>query len=124
MAIRIEDSVNGRVNGWPGSEQSQQKIRVVVVDDQRLFRESVAGILSAESFISVVGIAADGLEAVELVRQLQPDVVLMDIEMEGGDGIADFERCCAGGRHVSNLAFGRVSIDGRRDRNARAVLRH
>ena len=60
MATRIEDSVNGRINSWPGSEQSQQKIRIIVVDDQRLFRESVAGVLSTESFIEVVGIAADG----------------------------------------------------------------
>lgn len=88
MAARIEDSVNGRVNGWPGSEQSQQKIRVVVADDQRLFRESVAGILSAEAFIEVVGIAGDGLEAVELVRQLQPDMVLMDVKMPHLDGIS------------------------------------
>ena len=88
MATRIEDSVNGRVNGWPGSEQSQQKIRVVVADDQRLFRESVAGILSTESFIEVIGIASDGLEAIELVRQLQPDVVLMDVKMPHLDGIS------------------------------------
>jgi NarL family two-component system response regulator LiaR len=88
MATRIEDSVNARVNGWPGSEQSQQKIRILVADDQRLFRESVAGILSAESFIEVVGIAGDGLEAIELVRQLQPDIVLMDVKMPHLDGIS------------------------------------
>ena len=88
MATRIEDSVNARVHGWPGSEQSQQKIHVVVADDQRLFRESVASILSAESFIKVVGIAGDGLEAVELVRQLQPDIVLMDVKMPHLDGIS------------------------------------
>jgi len=88
MATRIEDSVNERINGWPVSEQSQQKIRIVVADDQRLFRESVAGILSTESFIEVVGIAGDGLEAVELVCQLQPDIVLMDVKMPHLDGIS------------------------------------
>jgi DNA-binding NarL/FixJ family response regulator len=88
MATRIEDTVNGRVNGWSGNDQSQQKIRVVVADDQRLFRESVARMLSGESFIDVVGIAGDGLEAIELVRQLRPDVILMDVKMPHLDGIS------------------------------------
>ncbi len=88
MATQIEDSVNVHINSWPRSEQNPQKIRIVVADDQRLFRESVAGILSSESFIEVVGIAADGLEAVELVGQLQPDIVLMDVKMPHVDGIS------------------------------------
>src|SRR5690348_15147070 len=88
MAAGIEDSVHRYVNDWAGSEQGQQKIRIVVADDQRLFRESVAGILSTETFIEVVGIAGDGLEAVELVRQLQPDIVLMDVKMPHLDGIS------------------------------------
>jgi DNA-binding NarL/FixJ family response regulator len=88
MAAQIEDSVHRHVNSLPASEQNQQKIRIVIADDQRLFRESVAGILNAESFIEVIGIAGDGLEAVELIRQLQPDVVLMDVKMPHLDGIS------------------------------------
>ncbi|HZO74252.1 MAG TPA: response regulator transcription factor [Ktedonobacteraceae bacterium] len=63
-------------------------IRVLVVDDQRLFRESIAGMLTLEPAFKVVGLAADGAEGVELTRQLLPDVVLMDVKMPQVDGIA------------------------------------
>ncbi|GAA1056286.1 hypothetical protein GCM10017608_27840 [Agromyces luteolus] len=61
--------------------------RVLVVDDQPLIRQAVAALLGAEPTLEVVGEAADGNEALDLVRELRPDVVLMDIRMPGLDGI-------------------------------------
>jgi DNA-binding NarL/FixJ family response regulator len=62
--------------------------RVLLVDDDRLFAESVAVTLGRDGRIDVVGIAADGAEAIDLAEQLEPDLVLMDIAMPGLDGIA------------------------------------
>jgi len=67
-------------------------IRIVVVDDQQLIREGIAAILSMESDIEVLALAADGLSAVTLTEQVRPDVVLMDIRMPGLDGIAATRR--------------------------------
>jgi DNA-binding NarL/FixJ family response regulator len=69
-----------------------QKIKVVIADDQRLFAEALEAILSTDGRISVVGRASDGEEAVAIVRQHQPDVVLMDIAMPVLDGIAATEQ--------------------------------
>jgi DNA-binding NarL/FixJ family response regulator len=62
--------------------------RVLLVDDDRLFAESVAVALGRDGRIDVVGIAADGTEAIDLAERLMPDLVLMDIAMPGLDGIA------------------------------------
>jgi DNA-binding NarL/FixJ family response regulator len=69
-----------------------QKIKVVIADDQRLFAEALEAILSTDGRISVVGRASDGEEAVAIVREHQPDVVLMDIAMPVLDGIAATEQ--------------------------------
>ena len=63
-------------------------ITVLIADDQALLRTGFRMILSAEDDIDVIGEASDGHQAVRLARQLQPDVVLMDIRMPGLDGIA------------------------------------
>lgn len=63
-------------------------IRVLVVDDHPVVRSGLAGMLSVEDDLEVVGEAADGQEAVTLAASLRPDVVLMDLRMPVLDGVA------------------------------------
>jgi DNA-binding NarL/FixJ family response regulator len=62
-------------------------ITVLLVDDQRLVRTGFRSILGSEPDINVVGEASDGVEALQLVRAMTPDVVLMDIRMPHMDGL-------------------------------------
>ncbi|WP_213814996.1 response regulator transcription factor [Glaciihabitans sp. dw_435] len=68
--------------------QPSPTIRVLVADDQAIVRDGLVTILSLLPDIEIVGEAADGEEAVRLVRQLRPDVVLMDLRMPRLDGAA------------------------------------
>ncbi len=70
-------------------------LRVVVVDDSGFFRRRIVEILNADAGIEVVGTAVNGQEAIELVKQLDPDVVTMDIEMPVMDGITAVRRIMA-----------------------------
>ncbi|MBZ4487598.1 response regulator transcription factor [Microbacterium sp. cx-55] len=63
-------------------------IRVVLVDDQGLFRAGIRMLVDSQSDLEVVGEAADGREAIAVVRATRPDVVLMDIRMPVLDGLA------------------------------------
>ena len=62
-------------------------VKVLIADDQTLFREGIKDVLTGEKWISVVGEAADGEEAVALAKKLKPDVILMDIKLPKMDGI-------------------------------------
>jgi DNA-binding NarL/FixJ family response regulator len=61
--------------------------RVLLVDDHAMLRAGIATVLGSAPDLEVVGECADGHEAVDCAVELQPDVVLMDVEMPGGDGI-------------------------------------
>jgi DNA-binding NarL/FixJ family response regulator len=67
-------------------------VRVLVVDDQALFREALATLLGARPEVEVVGEAGNGHQALERAAALQPDVVLMDLHMPVLDGIAATRR--------------------------------
>jgi DNA-binding NarL/FixJ family response regulator len=70
-------------------------LRVLVVDDQDLFRGGFAMILDAQPDMAVAGEASDGAEAIRLAAELEPDVVLMDIRMPGVDGVTATREICA-----------------------------
>ncbi|MST35294.1 response regulator, partial [Acidimicrobiaceae bacterium USS-CC1] len=62
-------------------------LRILVADDQRVVREGLATLLGTLPGVEIVGLAADGHEAVALVAERRPDVVLMDLRMPGMDGV-------------------------------------
>jgi DNA-binding NarL/FixJ family response regulator len=70
-------------------------IRVLLADDHPVVREGLHGMLSADPGTEVVGAAGSGEEAVALARTLRPDVVLMDLRMPGGDGVAAIRQITA-----------------------------
>ncbi len=79
-------------DGAEAARDNDQRIRVLIVDDHDLFREGLRQLIQTDDAIEVVGEAATGREAIERVRELHPDVVLMDISMPGLDGIRATEQ--------------------------------
>ncbi|WP_457355347.1 response regulator [Roseateles sp. P5_D6] len=70
-------------------------LRLVLADDHQLVREGLRALLTRDSRLEVVGLAADGAAAVTLVRQLQPDLLITDIAMPGLNGLEAARRVCA-----------------------------
>jgi DNA-binding NarL/FixJ family response regulator len=71
----------------PSTPAYGRAVRILLADDHRLFAESLMALLSEDERVEVVGIAANGAEAVELTSELKPDVVLMDLMMPVMDGL-------------------------------------
>jgi DNA-binding NarL/FixJ family response regulator len=78
---RVANSPYGKLRE-PG-----EKTRLLIVDDHALYRRGLRSMFELEPDFEVVGEASDGLEAIERVEQLHPDVVLMDVNMPGMDGM-------------------------------------
>jgi NarL family two-component system response regulator LiaR len=95
-----------RMDRDAGEDEAVEKIRVLIVDDHPLFRDGVRDrLVETDRAIEVVGEAADGREAIELVEGLHPDVVLMDVAMPGLNGIEATRRVKARWPEVSILGL-------------------
>lgn len=70
-------------------------IRVLIVDDHAIVQQGLAAIINEESDMTVVGQAKDGIEAIALFRQVQPDVTLMDLRMPCMGGVETITTICA-----------------------------
>ena len=86
-------------------------IRVVIADDQAVVRGGLRMILESEDGIEVAGEAADGREALDLARELDPDVVLMDIRMPTLDGIEATRRLITAGGRARVLVLTTYDLD-------------
>src|SRR5262249_772244 len=82
-----------------------EPIRVLIADDYAPFRDGLRALLHAETDLELVGEAADGDEVIARARELQPDVILMDLQMPGVNGIAATHRILATSPHISVLVL-------------------
>ena len=71
----------------PGSTQAGDPVRVLIADSEQGFRRFIRRILERQPDLNVAGQASDAEEVVQLAQQLKPDVVLMDIDLPGQDGL-------------------------------------
>ena len=73
-------------------DSSARKIRIAIADDHTIFRDGLRKLLSLETDFEVCAEAKDGLEVLEVLRQSEPDILLLDLKMPGLDGIATLQR--------------------------------
>jgi DNA-binding NarL/FixJ family response regulator len=90
-----------------------ESIRILVADDHPVVRDGLVAILSTQPDFEVVGEAADGAAAVELVRRLAPDVLLLDLEMPVLDGVAVLKRLRQEDAHTRVVVFTAFDTDER-----------
>ena len=82
-----------------------EAVRILVVDDHEEFRKGLEALLGAADGVEVVGSAADGARAVDLALGLQPDVVLMDLQMPRLNGVEATGRIVASSPHISIIVL-------------------
>ncbi|MGH9522137.1 MAG: response regulator [Terriglobales bacterium] len=81
------------------------KIRIVIADDHAVLRESMTALLSSQPDLEVVGKASNGNEAMQLVQERQPDVLVLDLFMPGGDGFEVLRTLDRGGHRVAAVVL-------------------
>ena len=89
------------------------RIRLLVADDHPMLREGLVAVLGTQPDFEVVGEAADGDEVVRLAESLGPDVILLDLEMPGTDGVAALERLREAGSTARTVVFTAYDTDER-----------
>ena len=74
------------------NDSSEKKIRIAIADDHTIFRDGLRKLLSLETDFEVCAEAKDGTEVLDVLRQSEPDVLLLDLKMPGLDGIGALQR--------------------------------
>jgi CheY-like chemotaxis protein len=77
----------GRAQARPEAASARPRLRVLLADDHKVMRQGLIQLMSGRSDIHVIGEAANGREALELTRELRPDIVVMDVSMPEMDGV-------------------------------------
>jgi DNA-binding NarL/FixJ family response regulator len=99
-------SRDGRRRERPEPEQTvKEQLRVVLADDHPVFRGGLKALLATDAEVEIVGEAATGAEAVELVAREQPDVVVMDLHMPDLDGVAATRQIVQTSPHAAVLVL-------------------
>jgi len=80
-----------------------EPLAILIVDDHPLFRKGLRALLATLAQVTVVGEAAGGVEAVRLAEALQPDLVMMDLQMPAGDGLTAIREIAASSPHIHIL---------------------
>src|SRR5436190_931595 len=83
-------AMNGPSTGSGAS--SNDKIRIVVADDHPIFRDGLCRLLALEPDFEVVAQASDGRQVLEILQQVEPDILLLDLKMPGLDGLATLQK--------------------------------
>ena len=83
-----EANIGSNANRRATDHDGSGRIRLLIVDDHALVRRGLAAIINMEEDTEVIGEAADGKEAIQMWREIRPDVVLMDLRMPNMDGVA------------------------------------
>ncbi len=111
--------MSGSVARLPETPGEEEKIRLLIVDDIPETRENLRKLLFFESDIDVVGAATNGEEGIEMAVELKPDIVLMDINMPGVDGITASEKIT---QQVPFCQIIMMSVQGEADYLRRSML--
>ena len=88
---QLESTTEGGVD-TVAKDSSGQKIRIAIADDHTIFRDGLRKLLSLETDFEVCAEAKDGSEVLDVLRQSEPDILLLDLKMPGIDGIAALQR--------------------------------